>query len=603
MHGMEAQEIIVMHPKARMSRKLANDLRHCDHYISFGENYQKIRKFENKLGGKIARLNISSDIEEVFPVVAKAFSDKIAVLSKQHKHMEFWWLSHYTEKNGWPSEHITIDCMVEWLRKRNRFKKLVLVTSRPYFCFCLGKDLPNARVIVHGKRRFFLGFFVKYWLILKGLQRLIGGYLGRKCCMLIYGIPKRLRDIVVPDNVFILRVYVNEKKLPESGKFIDSHYGDTQTLKTYIEKKGYSVVLEPNLSSVTNPKIFFDWVKRLAKDKFWLPEASLSIRDLLKAICIGMSNVLLCHKLGFRVIAQANSFYFYYVASGYMKAQLPAVLQKQGVCPKVVLFNWENKGYEKYMQLLFDELLPSTKVIGYMNAFSAPILPEFLAYPNENAIAPYPDELICKSRYICDNLRGAGVNERILKVGPALRDLYIYNVSDAPADTKDKSYFKTILACLPINVSLSLELIEVIGQFLLLSDDYKIILKPHPYFNIKLAGDNLKRLIEKNIVRVSMQPMSEELNKAFNFIYSGPTSTACEAAILGKRVLRYVSANQLSLDALYYDKNIKLSAFSSAAEMLKILDNAPRNLMADVEKKRYFYEPLDPDLSNLEVFV
>ena len=593
-------ELIIIHPKAKISGRFEVLLEECGHFISFGEKYGETKEFESRFHGKIERISIAQDLESIFFSVANAFSDHVAHLAEQYSDSTFWWLSAYTEKNGWPSPHIVAEAVLEWLKQNeNNYDRLILLTSNPFFGLYLRRILPYVKVRTLGKALYYKSFIRMYPVALGEVLLFYLRTVRRWWWIRRSGVIHCARSIAQRDNLILLRTYVNNDSFSENGSYSEGKFGD---LRETLERRGYSVVYEPNLTSVENHEAFYQWVAKKARDRFWLPDASLPFSFLLKAVQVCLTHFIFYHRLGLRVITQAGSFNLYAVAENFRKAQVPVMLQRQGTFPKLVIFNWENKGYEKYMQILFRKLLPDTQVKGYLSGIPFPTGPEMLTFRKELKVTPYPDEIICMSQYALDILSSGGIPREILKLGPAIRHSYLFEEEKAGDEELCSG---SLLVCLPLNRELSRELIDVIVKYSNFDDVRDIVIKVHPFLNLEMVEEALPANKVSDRLRVSTAPLGEELRKTSYFVYCGPTTTACEAAAVGKKLLRYISQNRFSLDCLYYDKEVSLQSFSSAEELRKLLSEEFRHFDSNTQKQRkgYYFSPVAPDMSNLDVFL
>ena len=60
---------------------------------------------------------------EEYLEVSRSFSERIVDLGRYYSKKVYWWLSPYTEKNGYPSEHIMSELLISWLKKKCELQK------------------------------------------------------------------------------------------------------------------------------------------------------------------------------------------------------------------------------------------------------------------------------------------------------------------------------------------------------------------------------------------------------------------------------------------------------------------------------------------------
>ena len=462
----------------------------------------------------------------------------------------------------------------------NSKKNIVVITSNQYIGLCVNRELPDNEIKIIGKCRYISSIVKKYVVSVLALATFVKSMLKKMYYVRSYGLNCAAQKLDINSKMPLVKVYVNASKLSENGMLNDSHYGN---LLECLRNHECEFVCEPNLSSLKKPKLFYKWLIEKSKGKFWLPEAKLKIYDLLKAIYITVCHFIFYHKLGLRVVLESKSFYLDVVAQNYIKALSPLLLQRSGLYPGLVIFNWENKGYEKYMVTLYREYHPNVEIKGYMNTFPCPLYPEMCAHEKELRMTPLPDQLVCMSEYVYNVMRSHGYPEEILKHGVSFRDSYMFldDQKSIEDNVDDKDCRNRLLVSLSMDENRSKELISLLVEFASMQHNYEIIIRPHPYTN-----KNIIDRIEKynDIFSISYGAISDDFRRTGYFIYSGPTNTTCEALALGKVLLKYNSRNYLNMDCLYYNNDCDIQNFKSADELFLRLNDCSYS----IKKKKTF---------------
>lgn len=593
--------ITIVHPKVKLTSRLCLKLSGVGAFVSFQETYRDVRKFEDAFAGKLRRRDISADMERLLPETARSFSDNIAGLAPAYSASDFWWLSPYTEKNGWPSEYVLAETLLAWLKTCGSSEKFVLLTSNSFFGLRLKHALPGADIVVFGVKHYLVSVLVLY---ASSFARFFG-FLGKILSKFYYARSFSLRQYMeshrLPEDLLLFRTYVGKRSFTSDGEYKDSHFPG---FEEFLKENKVDFIYEPNLTEFTDPSTFFNWAKEHAKQKFLFWEVWADLSLVRKAIAVGFDHLLFYHKLGLDTILQSKSLYLHEVAMAYWKAALPLVLYRKGIHPGRVLFNWENKGYEKLLLIYFKKYFPRTKLIGYMNGLPSPVLPEMGSFNKECRITPYPDVLVCMGRYVYDALLANGLPKERLLIGPALRHQYLYRKPSGISNAHVSA--KNILVCYPLSETISLELTDLVSRFAAAGTAAcEIHLRPHPYY----GTDGIRSLLLSaglaDKIAISSSRVEEDFSWATHIIYSGPTTMAGEACAEGKKLIRFVSKNQFSMDCLYYDKELEIPSFSTPEELTAILANERplRQQALAEEKKRYYFQPIDSDGENLSVFL
>lgn len=562
--------IIVVHPQCDPNKiKIQTDEKQVV-WLSFGEKYNDISKFETAFRREYQRLNIATLMEEHYLATYKIYSDIVAEIDLKYieKYPE-WWLSPISEKNGWPPKAVRNICFLNCIRsiyQKKEYDQIIVVTSSKFVA-------NNAKKMVHQNDEFSVYGSIYYTadrikFVIRSFAEFV--YFG-------YDSLKLINDTRSLDENYsyfedkktvLLRTYCHESSLKDDGSFEDTKFG---TLKLDLESKGYNVVFQLNLSSISDKKKVYRWINEKAIDKHWVLEKYIGLSDIGKAYLHIIKQTLLLSKMQREVRMNLDPLFVLTTGRNYLKSLVPLKLKKRREEPNYIIYNWENKTYEKYMEILIKKNLPTTKTRGYLNAIPFPTGPEVNLSEKEAKITPLPDILVCCSQYVYDWIKQTGYDEKRLLVGPSIRQTHVFS------DVTSTDEF--ILVALPLNYELSIELFKEIVSFARENKEYNILLKPHPYLEMNKILEVSEPITEN--LTITNENIGDLLKKCHIFIFTGPTTTACEAFVLGKMIIRFVSNNNYSMDCLFFGFNKNVSVFTEYKEM--------ETLIRDKDKHRHVY--------------
>ena len=591
-------KIIIAHPNSNPKRMVANLAKENTVWFSFNEDVSKINKWEKNISDFSKKLDIARDMERIYNDVYKKYSSLMADFGMKYKDYPEWWLSPLSEKNGWPPKYVTNTCIVAYLEKlltEKGYDEIIVLTSSPFVLFKLKKIASSKKVkcLIYGGHYYFYNIFTMY--IMHFFELIYFGYefIINKIWLALY-YKNTWLDHLNSSNIFLLRTYCHKSSFKEDGRYIDIQYGD---LKEHLKKRGYTVVYQPNLSSMHNKRGVYMWFSKKSEDIFWILEKYLTFYDLIKAYAVIIKQFIMMHKLGYGIFLNLDPFFAITIGRNYLKSLVPVKLKKQKISPTNILFDWENKAYEKYMCILFKDNLPRTKVTGYLSGIPFPTGPEVNLIPKEAKLTPIPDKIVCCGQYAYDWLVYVGFDKKKLVVGPSIRQNHVFEENATRKTTKIDN---SILAALPLNYNLSLELLTEMIRYAKRNPKHRLLVKPHPFFNInsilskKDIPDNL------SIVYDDIQTL---FSKSKYFVYCGPTTTACEAFVLGKIVCRFISNNFFSMDCLYFKFDNHRYGFTKCEELEKhISENTTINSLILERYKQYIFNRVDKNC-NVNLFI
>ena len=393
-------KITIVHPNCN-PKKIISQFTNSDiHWLSFNEDIDKIRNWEKNLSNHSKRLDISRDMESIYNDVYKEYSNLMADLgNKYNDTYPEWWLSPFSEKNGWPPKYVVNECIIEYVKKllpECGNDEVILITSSTYNLVKLKKIAASEGIeySIYGYKYFLhetIALYIRYLFefLYFGFE-----FVTNKLWLMRYYKNDNMLANINTSNIAILRTYCHVSSFKDDGEYIDINFGD---LKERLKKKGFEVIYQPNMSSISDKKRIYKWFSEKSRDKFWVLEKYLSFFDLGKAYTHILKQVLLLHKLGYAVFLNLEPLLVLNTGRNYLKSLVPVKLIQQKIEPCYVLFDWENKAYEKYMCIMFKKKIPKSKVVGYISGIPFPTGPEVNLILKEAEITPLPDKIVCKT--------------------------------------------------------------------------------------------------------------------------------------------------------------------------------------------------------------
>lgn len=550
-------------------------------WIMFGESFVEFQKWEDTFKGKkMARIEVEKNIHEFSMEEMRKLSIWITNVFGTHKSSnDEFWLSPIFEKNGWPPKIVVqkgLWRIIEEQLQKNEIEDLYIVSSSRYI---LSKIKQCRR---EGKKHN-IKIIGEYYF----LKSHINLYLG---C--VVEVAHFLREIIFdkwymyrfyrPQNIDKKKSYVLLRTSPRDVSFLaDGSFSDAYFpgLKESMQKKNIMVLYQLNLSVISDKKRVYQWLSRNKKEEFWLLESELKLSDYFKAIFLSLKHILFLHRLGRGVVDNLESLCFREYAHNYLKALVPKKIKQSGINVSKIIFFWENKAYEKYMCQQAKNYLPECSTIGFAHTIFFPFDPSCNYSEEEAKIMPLPNKIITCGEYVYEWLKTRAIKEKLLVTGPALRHAYL---RDRPDVIESKDYDRTILVALPLDIDLSAELLAFIFNFAEKNTLYKFIIKLHPVLIKSDYISKFKKLAKKNdSIEFSNSPLHELFAKSEYFLYSGPTTVACEALVLGKKVLKYVSKIRYTTDCLEFKFSDKQELIFSNEDLLNVkslsVDDAENN--------------------------
>jgi hypothetical protein len=379
--------------------------------------------------------------------------------------------------------------------------------------------------------------FLQYlWRITRPFRQLLIGfyqYLWR----FISSSKKYISQLNIIDSITLLDTFVLNSTPGAGGtihnkKYYDRYYtGIFDHLSVSESKKIYYL---PTIVGFWNPASTFSMIRN-CKEKFIVPDDFMSLSDYLtillhpfKLLRINIPNILF---KGINIKSLIKQEIYHTCSDqisllGVLYYIFPYRLKSNGIKIRLLVDWFENQVIDRGLECGFHKFLPNVKTIGYQGYIISPALHLYI-FPNKTEILSkaIPDEIGVIGEGLINQIKIFSKDLNVV-VSPAFRFQKLWH--------KRKKYpskgFFTILVSLPISLSDSkiiLEKIVLINDNLnKSSDNYRIIIKPHPTYTIQ----TIKSLVKYNwdkIYRFSSGDFIDILEQS-NLVITNASSTAVE---------------------------------------------------------------------------
>ncbi|HON57480.1 MAG TPA: hypothetical protein PLJ38_10730, partial [bacterium] len=253
--------------------------------------------------------------------------------------------------------------------------------------------------------------------------------------------------------------------------------------------------------------------------------------DIIKAILISLYYMPIKEKIFFKDkdITKILQYYFKreinenHYANYYLMYYSIMRLAEAGVKFKRIIYPFENQPWEKILCYSVKKFMPETKLIGYMHTMTLPNLVSIFPGKYESENMPQPDYIFTTGKLTADELRKFWRAEKIIE-NCAFRYEYLFNMkTDRAIDkmTDKPKHSKYILLALSGDYKKSIEMIKIVYAAFKNSNDFNIIIKPHPTYNLEAADlrdYGLAHIVKENCAaqREEKSEQSNDLKNAVN---------------------------------------------------------------------------------------
>lgn len=464
-------------------------------WVFLGRSYVEQRRWAASLEGVADRLPIIGRLQQVVGELKLPYLRLIAELGRKLQ-SDAWWASRISERNTMISHLFLYCCYLRIARQlQEEHQGDFVVVAESWALLDILDDWARSGTKVEVR---WLG---RGW---RGLEwaRYLAHAARHVIRLALDSVQSRLwgsDNAPIGREVFLLHTYLEATCLGPGHRFRERYFPG---LAAWLESQGHEVAMLPVISSNVglSYRAIWEWLRR-SDAKFINCHRYCRLGDYMRALAESWRSARLpfvCIDLaGFdvtRLFVEEQRRTAFSSVSFLLYLHLPSRLREQGIVVRELVVEHENMIAEKLLAIGFRRHMPSTKILGYQHSGLYPSLLCSQIIPDEAAIAPLPDRVLCNGRFYLDILKDIGMPEHLLVEGPALRHTHLkrlraHNDSGAAAD-RVREWDALVL--LPMMKSDAAELLLKTMQALARISVQRVALKLHPMLSrdmlLKEAG-------------------------------------------------------------------------------------------------------------------
>lgn len=503
---------------------------------------------------------------------AKEYIDFIGGLNHSHSSL-YWWATTLSYKGTFGSnlcsDIYNYYCTSALIKRQD--SNYVILSNSPVFnnCiknYCAGIGV-ECRLLDTKKKN---GFFSHLRKCLKSTLYFLCQGWTRKALIYIYlsGNIERLLKKSTP--YYIVKSWIDKASFLEGDRYHDLFFG---RLPEYLKEKNKDFII---LAGIL--KGYKEMVQKIKAVRQYLiipQEYFVGYMDYIKVLALNLINrpriakpVRFCGLDVTDLVREClrkdyenneinkNLIYYYYIKGLSRKINI-----------HIFLFPFEGQSWERLSILAIKRHSPSTKSIGYAHASLPPYVLNYFYSKEEGMIVPLPDKIVTVGKETKDILEVSGNynNKTMLKEGCALRYEYIFK-RDRVAWNRNGA----ILAALSMDIGYSLKLLKLLSDALAGKDNYKVIVRPHPFMPIEMITNGCNLRLAGNFQISKTQRLEDDLTDSTLVVYIN-TTTSIEALMAGVPVVYADLKEPISLDPLFRLNSLKW-VVSDGNELSRVVD-------------------------------
>ena len=545
-------------------------------WLFLGRDYSRLAEWERNLPTDIHRVAIGERLQDIAWELRGPFLDLIAQLGKKYNSLA-WWMSRIAERNTMVSPlflYTCYLCLADEILANENYNVLIVGESWALL------ETISERISSVGKEV----KWIKQRSRWKAWVRFALDWMKSWYGFLRWGF-KNLRDAeatralgsVLPlrsDKPRILiHTWVDEACFGQDGTFKDRYFGP---LPDWLRCQGYDVVTIPCLYNINwSWREAFIWFRQ-NKDNFLMPEDFYRKQDYIWAIGVVLQQMMMpCGKVIFRsmditrLVSEAKQQQALDTGIGWfaMYYQMARQWVEVGLQADILLDTFENMIPEKGLGLGIKVSKFEAKYVGCQITLMYPHVLCLYTTPEEAAIAPHPDIIVCNGPFFRSVMAREGFPEAKLITGASLRYAYLANSAyEMKGHLVERN---TVFVPLPLEFDAAMELLLKLGDALK-ETEVRVWLKPHPMTDKTALQNALQGYpMAKNVEWVG-GAMAEWVPRAACAVTIAG-GTALELFVAGVPTIRNGRETALTVDPLGWFPNIEPPVYT--AEQLRLAIN------------------------------
>ena len=551
----------------------------CDQWIYFGSSFLKQKKVEKKIRGN--RISISNQAKKFFE------KNKFLLSSWVEKYKEkediSGWISHFTCRNNLVSKIFLNLCQLlaikEVLKKLKKNQKILIVCEDTFLIDSLVNNLKKEIIYQSKIKNILIKISEILYLNIVGYVKQIKILIQFIKLKFISKITLSKNEIKPKGNILLFHLALESEKKMEC-----KYFGN---LPRWFSKKKENVFKIPWF---LNDNISFNHINTLRKNNFLIFEDYLNVFNYIQIYKIFFKSFSIFNKkikfkhLNVQSLLKREKLLHLQEPSLYFLRAIPAIKKIAKNVNKITNYDhYENMPFEYPLRFALNNLTIKTTNVGYFHSL---VSNNFFVYSHNRRewhSKMKPDYIICTGSLSKKYLRRNNTPPKKILIASALRQKI----------TKENfKVKKDILILLPLEFSSSVELLSKLYDnrdetFKKLNN--KIIIKPHPFANIKsiLKKSNIKTLPNKWVI--SNENLSKEMSRSI-------CSISMSSASIYDSILNNSVSISLKSEFDFYDnyldfinsKYINYCNLKDVRNILKILClRNPKKLKVNLKKVRY----------------
>lgn len=504
-------------------------------WLFFGSSYVDRMRWESALG-KVSKINYKDELSRVSYALRNEFIGWSADLGKPHWDKWYWWLTRLATRNNLTSKLYCRICYIEALKSvLDKYNEdLIIISDSWALLDVIRMNWKKEMKIVepfsleHGSLRTKDYLLEKTHFTLSWINFLKRSFIEWFASRISALSTPMAKGRLYKDNHTVIHTCVDDACLGADGRFKDRYFPGLSDYLTRRDEQVSTLVWICNLKKMSLIKAF-RWFKRNI-DSFLIPQDYYGLHDCIYSVFTVIKSSLLR-------FSQKSSIFRGVDVSALLEHEQTLQARETGAAyftnRIAMLRTWKKLGYRLDFYIDFWELknceveviigirkyYPQCKIVSYQHGALIPKMMFFNYKTTEDEFnaSVHADIGIVNSRVNKDFLLMEGFPDSFIKIGPALRYMWLKNYSShKTADQKREG----LLVCLSLSESISLEMLENVYQAFLNIRGIQIYIKFHPMANpdilkrklsfkwpdtFKIAEGNMESCLERVRVAVISQ--------------------------------------------------------------------------------------------------
>lgn len=452
-------------------------------WVFFGRSYVEQRRWAASFDGVADRLSIAGRLQQVVAELKLPYLRLVAELGRKLQ-SDAWWASRIAERNTLISHLFLYCCYLRIARQlQEEHQGDLVVVAESWALLDILDDWARSGVAVEVR---WLG---RGWRGLECARYLV--HAARQVIRLALDlIQSRLwggDNAPIGQEVFLIHTYLEDTCFGSGHRFRERYFPG---LAAWLGSQGHAVAMLPVISSSVgfSYRSIWKWLRR-SDSRFINGHRHCSLGDYAHALAeswrsarLPFAGIELVSMDVTRLFVEEQRRTAFSSVSFLLYLRLPLRLRQHGIAVRELVVEHENMIAEKLLAIGFHRHSPETKILGYQHSGLYPSLLCSQIIPEEAAIAPLPDRVLCNGRFYLNILKDIGMPEHLLAEGPALRHTHLTQLRANDPGAADTNRVRNwdVLVVLPMMKSDAAELLLKILEALVRTAAHRVALKLHP---------------------------------------------------------------------------------------------------------------------------